>query len=69
MKDSDDPLADFRRSMLQMIVEKEIVGAEELRELLGRFLELNAAEHHRVIVRAFEEIWSELFSGYYEETP
>eukprot|EP00268_Persea_americana_P006633 TRINITY_DN1238_c0_g1_i2.p1 TRINITY_DN1238_c0_g1~~TRINITY_DN1238_c0_g1_i2.p1 ORF type:complete len:199 (+),score=25.98 TRINITY_DN1238_c0_g1_i2:111-707(+) len=69
VKDSDDPLTDFRRSMLQMIVEKEIVGAEELKELLGRFLALNEKEHHEVIVRAFEEIWSELFSGYYDNAP
>lgn len=68
VKDSDDPLTDFRRSMLQMIVEKEIVGGEELKELLRRFLLLNAPDHHDVILRAFTEIWNEVFSGY-QNTP
>lgn len=68
VKESADPLADFRRSMLQMIVEKEIVGGEELRELLHRFLSLNAPHHHHLILRAFAEIWEEVFSGY-ERTP
>uniref|UniRef100_A0A0D9XLU2 Transcription repressor n=1 Tax=Leersia perrieri TaxID=77586 RepID=A0A0D9XLU2_9ORYZ len=68
VKESADPLADFRRSMLQMIVEKEIVGGAELRELLHRFLSLNSPHHHHVILRAFAEIWEEVFSGY-ERTP
>ncbi|KAM0929727.1 hypothetical protein ACQ4PT_001429 [Festuca glaucescens] len=68
VKESADPLADFRRSMLQMIVEKEIVGGDELRELLHRFLSLNAAHHHHLILRAFAEIWEEVFSGY-DRTP
>uniref|UniRef100_A0ACD5U4K3 Uncharacterized protein n=1 Tax=Avena sativa TaxID=4498 RepID=A0ACD5U4K3_AVESA len=68
VKESADPLADFRRSMLQMIVEKEIVGGDELRELLHRFLSLNAPHHHHLILRAFAEIWEEVFSGY-ERTP
>ncbi|XP_006661995.1 transcription repressor OFP8-like [Oryza brachyantha] len=68
VKESADPLADFRRSMLQMIVEKEIVGGAELRELLHRFLSLNSPHHHHVILRAFAEIWEEVFAGY-ERTP
>ncbi|CAM0956383.1 unnamed protein product [Alopecurus aequalis] len=64
VKESADPLADFRRSMLQMIVEKEIVGGGELRELLHRFLSLNSPHHHHLILRAFAEIWEEVFSGY-----
>ncbi|KAG8084059.1 hypothetical protein GUJ93_ZPchr0010g8476 [Zizania palustris] len=56
VKESADPLSDFRWSMLQMIVEKEIVGGAELRELLHRFLSLNSAHHHHVILRAFAEI-------------
>jgi uncharacterized protein (TIGR01568 family) len=68
VKESADPVADFRRSMLQMIVEKEIVGGDELRELLHRFLSLNAPHHHHLILRAFAEIWEEVFSGY-ERTP
>ncbi|CAN6306054.1 unnamed protein product [Urochloa humidicola] len=68
VKESADPLADFRRSMLQMIVEKEIVGGGELRELLHRFLSLNSPIHHHLILRAFAEIWEEVFAGY-ERTP
>ncbi|CAL4923506.1 unnamed protein product [Urochloa decumbens] len=68
VKESADPLGDFRRSMLQMIVEKEIVGGDELRELLHRFLSLNSPAHHHLILRAFAEIWEEVFAGY-ERTP
>ncbi|CAN6463756.1 unnamed protein product [Victoria cruziana] len=62
VKTSDDPLADFRWSMLQMIVEKEIVAVDDLRELLCCFLSLNSPQHHDLILRAFLEIWSEYFS-------
>ena len=68
VKESADPLADFRRSMLQMIVEKEILGGAELRELLHRFLSLNSPRHHHLILRAFAEIWEEVFAGH-ERTP
>lgn len=64
VKESADPLGDFRGSMLQMIVEKEIVGGEELRELLRRFLSLNSPHHHHLILRAFAEIWEEVFAGH-----
>ncbi|KAG9455324.1 hypothetical protein H6P81_008228 [Aristolochia fimbriata] len=64
VKESDDPLSDFRRSMLQMIVEKEIVGAEELAELVRRFLSLNSPQHHDLILRAFAQIWNQVFSRY-----
>ncbi|XP_062222443.1 transcription repressor OFP8-like [Phragmites australis] len=61
VKQSDDPLGDFRRSMLQMIVENGIVSGEDLREMLRRFLTLNAPHHHDVILRAFAEIWGDVF--------
>ena len=61
--ESDDPLGDFRRSMVQMIVENGITGGAELRELLQRFLSLNAACHHHLILRAFADVWEELFAG------
>lgn len=61
-KDSDDPYLDFRRSMLQMILENEIYSKDDLRELLNCFLQLNAPYHHGVIVRAFTEIWNGVFS-------
>lgn len=57
-KESDDPYLDFRRSMLQMILEKEIYAEADLRELLNCFLALNSPYHHGVIIRAFTEIWN-----------
>uniref|UniRef100_J3LFV3 Ovate family protein n=1 Tax=Oryza brachyantha TaxID=4533 RepID=J3LFV3_ORYBR len=63
VKQSDDPLGDFRQSMLQMIVENGIVAGEDLREMLRRFLALNAPHHHDVILRAFAEIWDGVFAA------
>ncbi|MQM08102.1 hypothetical protein Taro_040953 [Colocasia esculenta] len=63
VKESDDPYVDFRESMLQMILEKEIYAWDDLRELLDRFLALNSPYHHDVIVRAFAEIWNGVFSS------
>ncbi|KAK6126524.1 hypothetical protein DH2020_039728 [Rehmannia glutinosa] len=57
-KDSDDPYSDFRRSMLQMILEKEIYSKDDLKELLNCFLQLNSPYYHGIIVRAFTEIWN-----------
>ncbi|XP_059298126.1 transcription repressor OFP6-like [Lycium ferocissimum] len=61
-KDSDDPYVDFRQSMLQMILAKEIYSKEELRELLNCFLQLNSPYYHGIIVRAFTEIWHCVFA-------
>ncbi|CAN1133982.1 Transcription repressor OFP6 [Linum perenne] len=61
-KESDDPYLDFRQSMLQMILEKEIYSKEELKELLNCFLQLNSPYHHGIIVRAFSEIWNSVLS-------
>ncbi|CAA0818804.1 Ovate family protein [Striga hermonthica] len=62
-KDSDDPYLDFRRSMLQMILEKEIYARDDLKELLSCFLQLNSPYYHGIIVRAFTEIWNGVYSG------
>ncbi|WVZ55267.1 hypothetical protein U9M48_005949 [Paspalum notatum var. saurae] len=61
--ESEDPLGDFRRSMAQMVVANGITGGAELRELLRRFLALNSACHHHLILRAFADVWEELFAG------
>ncbi|KAL0460013.1 UNVERIFIED_CONTAM: Transcription repressor OFP6 [Sesamum latifolium] len=58
VKDSDDPYQDFRQSMLQMIVEKQIYSSDDLQQLLHCFLQLNSPRHHEVILRAFMEIWN-----------
>jgi uncharacterized protein (TIGR01568 family) len=63
VKQSDDPLSDFRRSMVNMIVENRIATCDELRDLLRHFLALNAPHHHDAILRAFTEIWDEAFSA------
>ncbi|KAF2307698.1 hypothetical protein GH714_030891 [Hevea brasiliensis] len=62
-KDSDDPYLDFRQSMLQMILEKEIYSKDDLRELLNCFLQLNSPYHHGIIVRAFTDIWDGVYSA------
>lgn len=56
VKNSDDPFQDFRQSMLQMILEKEIYKQDDLHELLNCFLELNSPSHHDIIIQAFMEI-------------
>ncbi|CAK9180581.1 unnamed protein product [Ilex paraguariensis] len=61
-KETDDPYLDFRHSMLQMILEKEIYSKDDLRELLNCFLQLNSPSYHGIIVRAFTEIWNGVFS-------
>lgn len=62
-KDSDDPYLDFRQSMLQMILEKEIYAKDDLKELLNCFLQLNSPYYHGTIVRAFTEIWNGVYSN------
>ncbi|KAB1222633.1 hypothetical protein CJ030_MR2G010230 [Morella rubra] len=61
-KDSTDPYQDFRHSMLQMILEKQIYSKEDLQELLSWFLKLNSPSQHEVICKAFREIWDEVIS-------
>lgn len=62
IKDSEDPYQDFRQSMLQMILEKEIFSKDDLQELLNCFLQLNSSSHHRTIVQAFMDIWNGVLS-------
>ncbi|KAM0872104.1 hypothetical protein ACQ4PT_038926 [Festuca glaucescens] len=61
--ETEDPLGEFRRSMAEMVVENGITGGAELRELLQRFLSLNSARHHHLILLAFADVWEELFAG------
>ncbi|PIN09816.1 hypothetical protein CDL12_17602 [Handroanthus impetiginosus] len=60
VKRSRDPYNDFRRSMVEMIVEKELYAAKDLENLLLCFLSLNSHNHHKVIVEVFAEIWEAL---------
>ncbi|KAK9062431.1 hypothetical protein SSX86_019617 [Deinandra increscens subsp. villosa] len=59
-KDSSDPYVDFRDSMVQMIMEREIYGKDDLQELLNCFLQLNSPYYHAIILGAFTEIWINL---------
>ncbi|WOL17630.1 hypothetical protein Cni_G26423 [Canna indica] len=61
VKLSEDPMDDFRRSMAEMVVEKEIFDAAGLEQLLRCFLSLNSRHHHAAIVAAFRDIWDALF--------
>ncbi|XP_010912357.1 uncharacterized protein [Elaeis guineensis] len=63
VKESSDPYLDFRDSMLQMIMEMEIYAWDDLRDLLRRFLALNSPSHHHIILQAFAEIWTIVFSA------
>ncbi|KAJ7966741.1 Transcription repressor like [Quillaja saponaria] len=61
VKKSKDPYEDFKRSMLEMIMEKEIFESKELEELLQCFLALNSRHYREIIVHVFTEIWELLF--------
>lgn len=63
VKSSEDPYNDFRDSMLEMILEKQIFQPNDLEKLLQCFLSLNSRQHHGVIVEAFKEIWGAIFHG------
>ncbi|KAH6803232.1 hypothetical protein C2S51_034678 [Perilla frutescens var. frutescens] len=61
VKRSSDPYNDFRKSMMEMIVEKHIFAAKDLENLLRCFLSLNSYHHHKVIIQVFAEIWEACF--------
>ncbi|KAI4350859.1 hypothetical protein L6164_005266 [Bauhinia variegata] len=65
VKRSSDPYNDFRTSMVEMIVEKQIFSPRELENLLQCFITLNSHHHHKVIVEVFTEIWEALFSDWF----
>ncbi|KAF2302283.1 hypothetical protein GH714_033983 [Hevea brasiliensis] len=61
VKKSEDPYEDFKRSMMEMILEKQMFEVTDLEQLLQCFLSLNSRHYHGVIVEAFSEIWEDLF--------
>lgn len=63
VKRSSDPYADFRTSMVEMIVERQIFAADELERLLQSYLSLNSPRHHPIILQAFSDIWVALFGN------
>ncbi|OAY53748.1 transcription repressor OFP8 [Manihot esculenta] len=63
VKSSSNPYNDFRASMVEMIVEKQMFAAKDLEQLLQCFLSLNSYNHHRIIMEVFTEICEALFSN------
>nr|XP_043608706.1 transcription repressor OFP7-like [Erigeron canadensis] len=63
VKKSEDPYDDFKKSMLEMIMEKQMYEESDLEQLLQCFLSLNSRFHHGVIVEAFSEIWDTMFGA------
>ncbi|KAI3978756.1 hypothetical protein MKX01_015931 [Papaver californicum] len=61
VKKSEDPYEDFRKSMMEMILEKQMFESKDLEQLLHCLLSLNSKHHHPIIIQAFSEIWEFLF--------
>ncbi|KAL6614879.1 hypothetical protein ACP70R_037149 [Stipagrostis hirtigluma subsp. patula] len=61
VKRSSNPYADFRSSMVEMVVERRIGSVEGMEELLGSYLSLNSPRHHPAILAAFEDVWEAVF--------
>ncbi|XP_044972519.1 transcription repressor OFP8-like [Hordeum vulgare subsp. vulgare] len=62
VKRSSNPYADFRSSMVEMVVERRIASVGKMEELLESYLSLNSLEHHPAIIAAFEDVWEAVFS-------
>jgi uncharacterized protein (TIGR01568 family) len=60
VKRSREPEKDFKKSMVEMILEKGIREPEELERLLACYLTLNADEHYDVIVKVFRQVCFEI---------
>ncbi|GJN18330.1 hypothetical protein PR202_gb05480 [Eleusine coracana subsp. coracana] len=61
VKRSSNPYADFRSSMVEMVVERRIASVNQMEELLGSYLQLNSQRHHPAILAAFEDVWEAVF--------
>ena len=61
VKRSSNPYADFRSSMVEMVVERRICSVTEMEELLESNLSLNSTQHHPAILAAFEDVWEAVF--------
>ncbi|CAI9755182.1 unnamed protein product [Fraxinus pennsylvanica] len=56
VKSSFDPQRDFRDSMMEMIMEKDIRQQDELEELLACYLMFNCNDYHDLIIKVFRQI-------------
>ncbi len=68
VKTSCNPYNDFKESMIEMIVEKDIRDSDDLEELLQCYLCLNGVQYHAMIVNVFTEVWRKLFDSDYPVT-
>ncbi|KAG6485351.1 hypothetical protein ZIOFF_053888 [Zingiber officinale] len=57
VKSSADPQKDFRESMVEMVMEKDLRRPKELEELLMCYLSLNSRKYHGIILKEFKKIW------------
>ncbi|KAG6519329.1 hypothetical protein ZIOFF_022822 [Zingiber officinale] len=57
VKNSSDPYADFRSSMVEMLAGREVSTVSDMEGLLRCYLSLNSPRHHAVIMEAFVDIW------------
>lgn len=60
VKSSRDPQKDFRESMVEMIVQNNLMASKDLEDLLACYLSLNSDEYHDVIIKVFKQIWFDL---------
>lgn len=63
VKKSEDPYEDFKRSMMEMILEKQMFEEEDLEQMLQCFLSLNSRHYHILIFSAFSEIKEAMFAA------
>ncbi|XP_027932981.1 transcription repressor OFP3-like [Vigna unguiculata] len=63
IKSSIDPKQDFRDSMIEMIIENQIIQPEEMEDLLACYLTLNADEYHDLIIKVFRKVWFDMSQG------
>ncbi|GMP98609.1 hypothetical protein CsSME_00046429 [Camellia sinensis var. sinensis] len=61
VKKSKDPYEDFKRSIMEMILEKQMFEVRDWEQLLVCFFSLNSHHRYRIIVEAFTDIWETLF--------
>ncbi|KVI00935.1 Ovate protein family, C-terminal [Cynara cardunculus var. scolymus] len=67
VKTSYNPQKDFRESMTEMIMEKQLKKREELEELLACYLTLNCDGFHDLIVNVFRQVWFELNQLHFDQ--
>uniref|UniRef100_J3MA56 Transcription repressor n=1 Tax=Oryza brachyantha TaxID=4533 RepID=J3MA56_ORYBR len=63
VKRSHNPYADFRSSMVEMVVERRVCSPDAMGDLLVSYLSLNSRRHHPAILAAFEDVWEAVFAA------